>query len=228
MSDLAGKTVLITGASGNLGEPVVLAFQAAGAFVAGTARQLTALQHVHLPIAADLSTRAGVQQAIGAVLDARGSLDVLVHLMGGFAADGPVGSTSEDTWDRMMSLNARSAFLLFRETVPHLVQAGKGRVIAVGSRAGIDCPGGLSAYAASKAALHALVQSVANETRHKGVTVNAVLPSTIDTAANRAAMPSADPAKWVAPASIASLLVWLASDESRDVNGALIPIYGRS
>lgn len=228
MELLAGKTALITGASGGLGEDVCRAFQLAGAFVAGTARRADQLRHCNLAIAADLTTPAGAASAVAAVLSARPSLDAVVHLMGGFATDGNVQETTAETWDRMMELNARSAFLLFREALPPMLAQGQGRIIAVGSRAGDAMPAGLSAYAASKAALHALVRVIAAENKHSGITANVVLPSTIDTAANRAAMPDANPALWVSPESIAGLLIWLASDASRDVNGSLIPIYGRS
>lgn len=226
MEALAQKTVLITGASGGLGEEVCRAFQQAGAFVAGAARRADQLKHCDLAVAADLTTAAGAAGAIAAVLAARPALDAVVHLMGGFAADGVAQETTSETWDRMMDLNARSAFLLFRAALPPMVAQGRGRIIAAGSRAGVAMPAGLSAYAASKAALHALIQVIAAENKHTGVTANAVLPSTIDTAANRAAMPGADPALWVSPGSIAGLLVWLASDAAGDVNGTLIPIYG--
>ena len=144
------------------------------------------------------------------------------------AAGGAAQDTPLDTWDRMMDLNARAAFSLFRAALPPMLAQRRGRLIAIGSRAGVTMPAGLSAYAASKAALHALVQVIAAENVHTGVTANVVLPSTIDTAANRAAMPAANPALWVSPQSIAGLLVWLASDASQDVNGALLPIYGQA
>ena len=127
-----------------------------------------------------------------------------------------------------MEMNARSAFLLFRAALPWMLKAGSGRLLAVGSRAGVEGAPGAAAYAVSKAALHALVLNLAAELRQKRITVNAVLPGTIDTAANRAAMPNADFGKWVAPEKIAEALVWLASDQAAETSGALIPIYGRS
>ncbi|HEY3439400.1 MAG TPA: SDR family NAD(P)-dependent oxidoreductase [Paludibaculum sp.] len=228
MDLLAQKTVLVTGASGALGEEVCLAFQAAGAFVAGAARHAAQLQHCDLAITADLSAPAGAVDAVAATLAARPTLDAVVHLMGGFAAGGSAQDTPIEIWDRMMDLNARAAFSLFRAALPPMVAQRRGRLIAIGSRAGVTTPAGLSAYAASKAALHALVQVIAAENVHTGVTANVVMPSTIDTAVNRAAMPDADPARWVSPQSIAGLLVWLASDASKDVNGALLPIYGQA
>lgn len=216
MPSLAGKSILITGASGGLGTAVASAFAAAGALVTTPSRTQ-----------ADLTTTVGARAAVQLALDTRSRLDAAIHLMGGFTSDGPVDQTTDETWDRMFSLNARSAFFLFRAALPHLPRPG-GRLLAVGSRAGLECPAGLSAYAASKAALHALVRTTAAEYLLSGITVNAILPSTIDTPANRAAMPDADPSLWVSPASIAELLLFLASDAGRDTSGALIPIYGRS
>ena len=225
---LAQKTVLVTGASGGLGHDVCRVFQQAGALVAGVARHPDQLDHCNIRLTGDLTTPEGAAACIEAFLTVCPKLDVVVHLMGGFASDGTAQQTSSETWDRMMNLNARAAFLLFHEALPQMVAQGNGRIIAVGSRAAVATPAGLSAYAASKAALHALVQVIAAENVHTGVTANVVMPSTIDTAVNRAAMPGADPALWVSPDSISGLLVWLASDASQDVNGALIPIYGRS
>ncbi len=216
MGLLTGTSILFTGASGGLGSVVTQVFAAAGAHVTAPTRAQ-----------ADLSTSAGAQAAVHLALATHSRLDAAIHLMGGFSSGGSVDHTSDDVWDSMMSLNARSAFLLFRAALPHLPRPG-GRLIAIGSRAGLDCPAALSAYAASKAALHALVRVAAEENKLSGVTVNAVLPSTIDTPANRAAMPNADFSRWVSPASLADLLLWLASPASQDVNGALIPIYGRS
>jgi NAD(P)-dependent dehydrogenase (short-subunit alcohol dehydrogenase family) len=228
---LDGKCVLITGASGGLGGAVVKAFLDAGASVAGTARQWkegAAPAGEFLAIGADLTREDDAARAVAEARAWRGRLDAVVHLMGGFAMDGNVEQTQIATWDRMMSVNLRAAFLVFRAALPALVESGAGRVIAVGARAGETPGAGMSAYAASKAGLHALVKVIAAENRRTGVTANAVLPSTIDTAANRAATPGADFARWVAPESIAALLVWLASEASRDVNGALMPIYGRA
>ena len=166
--------------------------------------------------------------AVRAMLEARGRLDAVVHLVGGIAMDGPLASTKVETWDRMMGINARSAFLVFRAALAASQSGGLRRLIAVGSRAGEQVSPGVVAYAVSKAALHALVVNLAVEVADRGITVNAVLPGVIDTAANRVAMPGADFSKWVAPESIAETLMWLASDAAGDTSGALIPVYGRS
>jgi len=232
MPRLTGKAILITGATGGLGEAVVSAFLREGAFVAGAVRRWANDDSVDglLKVRADLTTPEGAQSAVQAVLDARGRLDGAVHLMGGFAMDGPLALTKVETWDRMMDMNARSAFLVFRAALAAqaATPVGLQRLIAVGSRAGVQASPGAVAYAVSKAALHALVVNVAAEVVDRGITVNAMLPGTIDTEANRAAMPKADFSKWVQPETIAETLVWLASDASQATSGALIPVYGRS
>ena len=155
-------------------------------------------------------------------------VDTLLHLVGGFAGGQPVAETPDETWEKMLDLNLRSAYTIFRAVLPGMLKAGKGRIVAVGARAALDPMANFAAYSVSKAALVALVKTVALEVKDTGVTANVVLPSVIDTPANRAAMPSADASKWVTPESIAGLLVWLTSDAARDVNGAVIPIYGRA
>lgn len=228
MKQLLGRTFLITGATGGLGDAVTAAFVEAGAFVAASARKVDSSSPAQLAVPADLTTAGGAELAVQTVLAARGQLDGVIHVLGGFATDGATQDTSEQTWDKMFALNTKSPFLVFRAALKPMREAGRGRIVAVGSRAG-EVPGpALSAYASSKAALHALVKVIAAENRDSGITANVVLPSTIDTKTNRAAMPAADFQKWVRPESIAGLLVWLASDESADVNGALIPIYGRA
>jgi len=231
MSGLLGeKKVLITGATGGLGQAVVRAFVREGAVVAGVARRWPQDETPAgvLTVQADLTSPEGAETAVRALVERHGRIDAAVHLMGGFAMDGPVEATKVETWDRMMELNARSAFLVFRAALPWMLKTGSGRLLAVGSRAGAEGAPGAAAYAVSKAALHALVLNLAAELRQKGITVNAVLPGTIDTAANRAAMPQADFGKWVAAEKIAETLVWLASDQAADISGALIPVYGRS
>jgi len=228
---LTGRTVLITGASGGLGESVTRAFLDAGCRVAGAARSWKKDRTPSgdfLALEADLTTAAGCESIVQSTLDKWRRIDAAVHLMGGFAADGPLQATSEETWDRMMNMNAKGGFLLFRAALPSMLAAGSGRLIAVGARAGVVPAAGLSAYSASKAALHALILSLSAELKQSGVTANAILPGIIDTAANRAAMPAADFSQWVPAQSLASMLVYLASPEAAHVNGALIPIYGQS
>jgi NAD(P)-dependent dehydrogenase (short-subunit alcohol dehydrogenase family) len=230
-SQLKGKVILVSGASGGLGESVTQAFLDAGGLVAGVSRQWppeASNTPGFLPVSADLTQEPGCSAAVRATLEQWSRLDAAVHLMGGFAGGNPAEATPVEEWDRMMSLNLRSAFLFFRAALPPMLKAGRGRLLAVGSRPGLDPVAGLSAYAASKAGLHALIRTLAAENRDRGITANAVLPSVIDTPANRSAMPKADTSKWVPPESIAALLVFLAGDAAQDISGALVPIYGRS
>lgn len=220
--------ILVTGATGGLGPAVVKAFLDGGAAaVFGVAPswdgRVVPAGNFH-PIEADLTTVEGCRHVAARARP----LDALVHVMGGFAGGTPVGETSDDVWNRMMDLNLRSAFYMIREVLPSMLEAGSGRIVAVGSRTGVEPAANLSAYAVSKAALHTLIQTVALEVAGSGVTANAVLPGVIDTPANRKAMPRADFTKWVRPEAIAEVIVWLASSEAAAVNGALMPVYGRS
>ena len=220
-------SILITGASGGLGTAVVEAFLATGATVYGAALAWKNQPHSNPrfhPIEANLTQAAECDR----LAQLAAPMDALLHLVGGFGGGKPVAETSDETWEQMLDLNLRSAQMIFRAVLPAMTKAGKGRIVAVGSRAAVEPMANFAAYSVSKAALVTLVKTVALEVKDFGVTANVVLPSVIDTAANRAAMPSANASKWVTPESIAGLLVWLASDAARDVNGAVIPIYGRA
>ena len=159
----------------------------------------------------------------------RGRLRRLVHILGGFGGGQSIAETSDKTWDGMLTLNLRAAFCAMRAVLLKPMTAAKyGRIVAVGSRAAVEAMPNFAAYSVSKAGLVALVKNVAAEGKDLGITANVVLPSTIDTPANRQAMPTADFSRWVQPESIAKSLVWLASKEAGDVSGAVIPIYGRA
>jgi NAD(P)-dependent dehydrogenase (short-subunit alcohol dehydrogenase family) len=196
----------------------VRAFQQAGATVAAVSRSSE--------ISADLTTPEGAHGAITQALGRYGRIDMLVHLMGGFAFGGPVADTDDHTWRGMLDVNLNAAFYTARAALPHLNTGG--RLLFVGSRVGAEVVPGLSAYGVSKAGLIFLTRTIAAEVKDRGITANIVLPSVIDTPGNRAGNPKADYSQWVKPESIASHLVWLASDEAADVNGAVIPIYGRA
>lgn len=232
MREFADRVALISGASGGLGTAVTTAFLEAGARVAGVSRIGPGLppgaESRFLSLRADLAMAGQAERAVDAVLDRFQRLDLVIHLVGGFEGPTPVAETSLETWQRMLDMNLTSAFHLARAAVPRMLRAGRGRFLAIGSRTALEPAPGLSAYGVSKAGLVMLVRTLALELRGSGVTANVVLPSIIDTPANRAAMPGADPSRWVPPASIAALLLWLASDAGGDVNGAAIPIYGRA
>jgi 3-oxoacyl-[acyl-carrier protein] reductase len=213
------RVVVVTGVTGGLGPSVAEAFSAAGYDVAGVAR--TPKTGPYRPFAADLTSPGAVRE-LASGFD---RVDVVAHCAGGFQA-AAVAETESAVWDHMFDLNTKAAFHVFREFLPLLRKSPAGRLIAVGSRAGLEPARGIAAYAASKAALHALVLSAAAEVSGTSTTVNAVLPSTIDTPANRTWGSPEQAAKWVSPQSIASAILWLASEGAGDINGALLPIFG--
>jgi len=211
------RNILITGASGGLGAAVVEAFQRQGDRVTGAS-------HPDFDL-----TRP--EEAARAVAAAGAPLDALVHLMGGFAGGDPVALTDDATWRRMMTLNLDAAFYACRAAIPSLLERAAdqpgGRIILIGSRAAVAPAANLAAYNVSKAGVVALARTLALELAPRA-TCNVVLPSVIDTPGNRAAMPQADPSRWVKPAAIASLIVYLASPAAGDINGAVLPVYGNA
>jgi NAD(P)-dependent dehydrogenase (short-subunit alcohol dehydrogenase family) len=224
-----GQVVLVTGASGGLGTYVTQAFLDAGATVIGTSRKIqqsdfTSADFTAFP--AEISTEACARALVQGVLTRFGKLDVLAHTVGGFAGGQSVADTDDATFQRMFDLNVNSFVHVLRASIPHLRKSGRGRIIAIGSRAAVEPGAGVGAYSASKAAMVSLVKTVAAENRDAAMTANVILPGTMDTPANRMAMPGADFSKWVRPANVASLAVWLASDSATDINGATIPVYG--
>ena len=220
MGQFTGRVVLITGASGGLGTAVTQAFQDAGATVAAVSRTGS-------EISADLTQSDEATRVVEAVRARFGRLDVLLHLAGAFEGGTPVAQTTDAVWNRMVDLNLNAAFYSVRAALAPMIEAGYGRIVAIGSKTAVEPVATLAAYGASKAALVALSRTVALEVKRSGVTANVVLPTVIDTPANRAADPKADFSRWVKPESIARLLLWLASEEAADVNGSVVPIYGR-
>jgi NAD(P)-dependent dehydrogenase (short-subunit alcohol dehydrogenase family) len=156
-----------------------------------------------------------------------GKIDVLAHLVGAFAGGQTVAEMDDATWQRMFDSNLNSAFHILRAVIPEMRKAGSGRIIAISSRQAEEPAPTIGAYSASKAALVSLMKTVALENKDAGITANVILPGTMDTPANRKDMPGADVSQWVQPGSVASLIVWLASDAGKDVTGAAIPVYGR-
>ena len=223
------KIVLVTGANGGLGSSVTQAFLDAGAIVIGASRNIRQSEFdsaTFTAISADLSSGQGARELIEELLSKFGRLDVLAYTVGGFAGGSAIADTDDPTFQNMFEVNLYSTFYLLRAAIPALRQSQAGRVIAIGSRAAVDPGANVGAYSASKAAMVSLIRTVALENQDVGMTANIILPGTIDTAANRKAMPKADFSKWVQPKSIASLMVWLASEAGKDVNGAAIPVYG--
>jgi NAD(P)-dependent dehydrogenase (short-subunit alcohol dehydrogenase family) len=223
------KTSLVTGANGGLGTHVTKALLDAGFAVVGLAPRIQQSDFDHpnfTALVASLDSLDMAKKAAGTVIARFGKIDVLAHLVGGFAGGQTIADTDDATFQRMFDLNVNSAFHILRAVVPQMRKAGSGRVIAIGSRAA-ESPGAtVGAYSASKAALVSLIRTVALENKDAGITANVILPGTMDTPANRQAMPGADVSQWVQPASVASLIVWLAGDAGKDVTGAAIPVYG--
>jgi NAD(P)-dependent dehydrogenase (short-subunit alcohol dehydrogenase family) len=227
---MAGKIALVTGANGGLGTHVTQALLEADFAVIGLAPQIQQSDFHHLNFVALPAAVTSLETAKKGVDDALarfGRIDVLAHLAGGFAGGQTVAETDDRVWQRMFDINLNTAFHLLRAVIPVMRKGGGGRIIAIGSRAAEDPGPGVGAYSAAKAALVSLVKTVALENKDAGITANVILPGTMDTAANRKAMPDADMSQWVRPSSVASLLVWLASDAGKDLTGAAIPVYGR-
>jgi len=226
---MQGKVALVTGANGGLGTYVTQAFLDAGATVIGTSRKIqqsdfSSTSFTALP--AEIASREGAQGLVGQVVARFGRLDVLVHTVGGFAGGRSIADTDDATFERMLEMNLNSVFQILRATIPALRQTGSGRIIAIGSRQALEPGAGVGAYSASKAAMVSLIRTVALENKDAGLTANVILPGTMDTPANRKSIPSADFSKWVQPSTVASLIMWLAGDAGKDVNGAVIPVYG--
>lgn len=227
---MTGKIALVTGANGGLGSHVTKALLDAGATVVGLAPQIQQSQFDHAnftALPANLDSLNSARKAVDTVISRFGKIDVLAHLVGGFAGGTAVVDTDDATFQRMFDLNVNAAFHMLRAVLPQMRKAGSGRIIAIGSRASENPGATVGVYSASKSALVSLIRTVALENKDVGITANVILPGTIDTPANRKAMPGADIAHWVQPASIASLIVWLAGDSGKDVTGAAIPVYGQ-
>jgi NAD(P)-dependent dehydrogenase (short-subunit alcohol dehydrogenase family) len=233
---LQNKTILITGATGALGSAVARAFTQTQARLVLTGRSEEKLarlaSEISLPeervltAAADVTQTAGVQALMAATATRFGRVDVLLNVAGGWSGGKPVGETSVEDWDRMLALNLRSAFLLSRAVLPGMLEAGWGRIVHISSKTAVEPRAKQAAYAVSKMGLITLTEVIAAEVKGSGVTANVILPSIIDTPANRESIPKADPAKWVKPEHIAATMRFLCSEEAASINGAHIPIYG--
>ena len=224
------KIALVTGADGGLGTHVTKALLDAGFSVFGLSPKIKQSDFRHASFSAlpaVLSSLDAAKKAVDTVLARSKKIDVLAHLVGGFAGGQSVADTDDATFQRMFDMNLNTAFHMLRAVIPQMRRAGTGRIIAIGSRAAQNPGPTVGAYSASKAALVSLVRTVALENKDAGITANVILPGTIDTPANRKAMPDADVSTWVQPSSIASLIVWLAGDAGKEVTGASIPVYGR-
>jgi NAD(P)-dependent dehydrogenase (short-subunit alcohol dehydrogenase family) len=229
MNRLEGKVVLVTGAKGGLGSFVTAAFLEAGASVVGVSRSIQAGDFVHprfTALPAELSSGEAARKVAEETVARCQRIDGLVHVIGGFAGGARVEDTDDATMERMLDVNFRSAFYMMRAVLPHMRRVGKGSIGVVSSRQGAEPGAMVGAYSASKAAVIALVRTVALENKDRAISANAVLPGVMDTPGNRASDPKADTSGWVSPGQVAALLVYLASDAGAQVTGAAIPVYG--
>jgi NAD(P)-dependent dehydrogenase (short-subunit alcohol dehydrogenase family) len=223
-----GKVVVVTGASGALGRVVAEAALARGARVAGVDHAPSQIEASPDRIeigSVDLSDAAQAKTAIDAVATHFGKVDALINIAGGFAFEA-VAEGDPKTWQRMYALNVLTALNASRAAIPHLAASSSARIVNVGAMGALQAGAGMGPYAASKAGVHRLTEALAAEWKGK-ITVNAVLPSTIDTPANRASMPKADFAKWVTAEELANVILFLASDAASAVTGVLLPVSGR-
>ena len=228
-------TVLITGAAGNLGRAVAQAFADQGAHLALFDRRREDLQKAfgdesaqQLFVMADLLQPDDVGAAVGTVVGRFGRIDVLCNLAGGFRMGTPVHATPAATWDFLFDLNARTVLHMAQAVVPQMIRQGAGKVVNVGAFAAQKGAAQMGAYIASKSAVIRLTETMAAELRELNINVNCVLPTVIDTPENRAAMPDADPARWVVPRDLAHVIAFLASDAARAIHGAAVPVTGLS
>ncbi len=223
-----GKVIVVTGASGALGKVVAELALARGARVAGVdyaASQIPATANQVELGGVDLTDAAQAKKAIDAVVAHFGRLDALINIAGGFAFE-TIAEGNPKTWQRMYALNVLTALNAAQSAIPHLAASPSARIVNVGAMGALQAGAGMGAYAASKAGVHRLTEALAAEWKGK-ITVNAVLPSTIDTPANRASMPKADFGKWVTPQELADVILFLTSDAASAVTGALLPVSGR-
>jgi len=223
-----GKVIIVTGASGALGKVVAEVAVARGARVAGvdygTSQVAATPDRIEFG-GVDLSDAAQAKKAIDAVASHFGKIDALINIAGGFAFE-TVAEGDPRTWQHMYALNVLTALNASRSAIPHLTASPSARIVNIGAMGALQAGAGMGAYAASKAGVHRLTEALAAEWKGK-ITVNAVLPSIIDTAANRASMPKADFSKWVTPHELAEVILFLVSDAASAVTGALLPVSGR-
>lgn len=232
--NLRGKAIIITGAFGSLGAATARAAAQGGARVALVDRATAAPHGLVEDCGPDAIAIAGVDltnateaaQAVNTAHQRLQGLDVLINIAGAFRWQ-TVAEGDPATWDLLFASNVKTAVNASRAALPHLRRNGSGRIVNVGANAASKAAAGMGAYAASKAGVHRLTESLAEELKSSGVTVNAVLPSIIDTPANRADMPQADFSTWVTPQSLAGVILFLASDEAQAITGALLPVTGR-
>ena len=236
---LQGRTAIVTGGTGALGGAVVRAFLVEGARVAVPFRKAGELEKLRAGLdeehaealsgtQLDLTDEPAVEAFAASVAEDRAGLDILVNAAGAFAGGKPAHETAWSVWQEQLDVNLKTAVLMSHAAVPWMLQRGTGAIVNVSSRPAERAGENVAAYAAAKRAILQLTDAMAAELVQKNITVNAVLPSTIDTPANRKSMPGADYSKWVSPEAIARVILFLAGPDARIVSGAHVPGYGRA
>lgn len=234
MGDVSGKVVVITGAAGALGSVTSKMFFDKGAFMALLDKHIDMLvsrwQSVEqvMCLETDLTLASSIDISVGRIMEHFGRIDALVNIAGGFAMGPAIHEASEETWNHMLDLNAKSVFLMSRAVIPVMRRQKKGNVVNISAKTALKGGAGVAPYVISKSAVIKLTECLAEENKEKGVNVNCILPSIIDTPANRKDMPDADFSRWVPPEAVADVILFLVSEESRAVHGASIPVYGLS
>ena len=236
--NISGKVVLVAGGTGGLGHAVSTAFLREGAKVVvtyrneeewialrGTVAEFSASLEGHV---VDVTDETAVSQMVGKIVAAHGRLDALVNTVGGYAGGTKLWELDSKVFDRMMGLNLRAGYVLARAAIVPMLKQKQGAIVNVAAKAALDHGAGAGAYAASKAAALAMIDSLAADVKGTGVRVNSILPSIIDTEANRKAMPGVDYAKWPKPEDIARVILFLCSNDALVIHGAAIPVYGDS
>ena len=231
--DFSGKVVLITGGTGALGRAVAQAFGTSNAttvvtYIIEEEREdvKSKIKTIAELVKADITKEDQAKKLVSHVIKTYDRIDVLVNVVGGYLGGKTVAELDETEWDKMMSMNLKSAFLISKHAIPLMVAAKHGKIVHISSRTGLKSDGYDSAYSASKSGLIRLVESISEEVKEHNINVNCILPSTIDTEANRNAMPNSDFSKWVKTEDLANLVLFLCSDEAKVTNGAAIPAYG--
>ncbi len=231
--NFTNKIVLVTGGTGALGRAITGAFIASDAKVVSSYvvdREIEELKKENKSVVelikADVTKEEEVEKLVSSIISKYGRIHVLVNVVGGYLGGKSVSELDEKEWDLMMTMNLKSAFLISKHVIPQMVSSKYGKIMHVSSRTGLKSSGYDSAYAASKSGLIRLVESLSEEVKESNINVNCIMPSTIDTEANRRAMPTADPGKWVKPQDLANVVLFLCSDEANVITGAAIPTYG--
>jgi NAD(P)-dependent dehydrogenase (short-subunit alcohol dehydrogenase family) len=236
--DFSGRVAFVTGAAGNLGNAVARGFQDGGARTVLVDRDTKKLQQKFpslrgssehlLAEGIDLMAQGALDGVVAQAVELFRRIDVLVNTVGGFRAGQPLHETPMETWDLMLDLNLRTTLVAARAVLPIMLAQRRGKIITVAARAGLVGAANMAAYAAAKAAVVRMTESLAAEVKHAGINVNCVLPGTLDTPQNRQDRPDADFSNWVTTDAVTDVILFLASDGARAVNGAAVPVYGLS